>query len=220
VSSKDLIPRVILYDSRFALKTPQELWLSTGLRSIDHAMEIMYHPDASELTRMMALQAVNKLFTHLQSYKKDPTNENTITELQLAAFASLGFVGYGLSSSLGLSHTLGYALGSPYGIPHGVTSCITLGHVVKLKAKDSAAASQISRMAPFLGLPETGDIRHDAEGVGQAILDLVTSLGLRTTLTERGVSQEQIPIIVKRALGGMESGPVFDKVTELVKQLF
>jgi alcohol dehydrogenase class IV len=220
VRSDELIPKVILYDSKFALETPTDLWLSTGLRAVDHAMELMYQPEASELARMMALQAASKLFTHLQLYKNNPKNENTITELQLAAFASLGFVGYGLTRSLGLSHTLGYAIGSPYGIPHGITSCLTLGHVVKLKAEDPDSARQIARMAPFLGLDVTGNISQDAEGVGQAILDLVASLGLKTSLTARGVSQEQIPIIVKRALGGIESGALFDRVAELVKQLF
>jgi alcohol dehydrogenase class IV len=183
-------------------------------------METMYHPEASELARMMALQAASKLFKYLSLYKQDPKSESTIIELQLAAFASLGYLGYKLSRPLGLSHTLGYALGSPYGIPHGITSCITLGHVVKLKAQDAEAATQIARMVPFIGLSATGDNRRDAEQVGQTILDLVDQLGLKTTLTERGVNQDQTRIIVKRALGGVESGTLFDKVEALVKQLF
>jgi alcohol dehydrogenase class IV len=220
VRGKELIPQVIIYDSKFALKTPQFLFMSTALRAVDHAMETMYHAEATELTRMMALQAATKLFKFLPRYKDDPTNEETTLQLQLAAFASLGFAGYGLTRPLGLSHTLGYALGSPYGIPHGVTSCLTLGHVVKLKAQDPEAARQLARMLPFVGQGSTGDNRHDAEGVGQAILDLVSQLGLKTTLTERGVSHDQIPIITQRALGGVESGQLYDIVKNLVEKLF
>src|SRR4051812_944879 len=64
VKSPQLIPQAVLYDSKFGLKTPPVLWLSTGLRAMDHAIETMYHPDTSELTKMMAMQAAAKLFTY------------------------------------------------------------------------------------------------------------------------------------------------------------
>jgi alcohol dehydrogenase class IV len=220
VAAPQLVPEVIIYDSKFALETPHELWLSTGIRALDHAVELMYNPDSSEIARLMTLQAASNLFIFLPRYKEDPKDENTITQLQLAAFASLGFVGYGIKGGLGLSHSLGYAMGSPYGIPHGITSCLTLGHVVKLKAEDPKSAAQIARLAPFIGLSRTGDDWEDATQCGQRILDLVGNLGLSTTLSKRGVSEDQLPIIVKRATGGQESGPTYDRVAALVKGLF
>ena len=180
----------------------------------------MYNPDASELARLMALQAASSLFIHLPKYKRDPTDENVITQLQLAAFASLGYLGYGLRGGLGLSHSLGYALGSPYGIPHGITSCLTLGHVVKLKAEDPKSAAQLARLAPFIGLTKTGNDQADAVQAGQRILDLVELLELNTTLTKQGVGEDQVPIIVKRATGGLENGQSYDRVAALVKGLF
>ncbi|KAF2673568.1 Dehydroquinate synthase-like protein [Microthyrium microscopicum] len=219
VSAPELYPQVILYDSSFAIKTPPHLWTSTGMRAMDHAVETMYHPDASELDRMIVLQAASKLFTYLPIYHKNPKDEDAITQLQLAAFASLGFIGQGMKSPLGLSHTLGYALGSPYGIPHGITSCITLGHVAKLKSHDPAAAEQLARMAPFVGAKVTGTAQIDASAVGDRVLELVEELGLTTRLSDKGVGDDQVPIIVKRATK-QESGPVFDKVAEIVKAMF
>jgi len=220
VGAAELAPSVIIYDAKFALETPPQLWLSTGLRAMDHAMESMYHPTATEIMHLMALQAVSNLFIYLPKYKQDPKNEEYITQLQLAAFTSLGFMGLNVRGSLGLSHTLGYALGSPYGIPHGVTSCLTLGHVVKLKAEDPAAAVEIARMLPFLGQSRSGDDTKDGKQVGDDILRLVQTLGLETTLKERGVGDDQVSLIVKRATGGLENGPVYAKVEELVKNLF
>lgn len=220
ISAAELVPSIVIYDSTFALETPQHLWLSTGLRALDHAIELMYHPTASELTRLMCLQAASSLFANLPKYKQTPKDQDVITQLQLAAYASLGFLGLNVKGPLGLSHTLGYALGSPYKIPHGVTSCITLGHVVKFKAEDPTAASQIARVAPFIGLTRSADDKSDTKRVGDAILLLVENLGLKTTLKERGVGEDQAPIIVKRATGGQESGPVYDKVAALVKELY
>jgi alcohol dehydrogenase class IV len=219
VAAAELAPKVIIYDAKFALDTPPHLWLSTGLRAMDHAMECMYHPTATEIMHLMALQAASNLFIFLPKYKQDPKNEQYITQLQLAAYTSLGFMGLNVKGSLGLSHTLGYALGSPYGIPHGVTSCLTLGHVVKMKAEDRTVASEIARMLPFIGQSRTGDDIKDGKQVGDEILALVQALDLKTTLTEKGVGEDQVPIIVKRATTG---GPLYDtvKVAELVKNLY
>jgi len=222
VGHPKLVPHVILYDAKFALETPQHLWLSTGMRAMDHAMEFMYHGFVSEVpARQMALSAAGTLFEYLPKYKESPRDEDVITRLQLAAFASLGFYGYNIKGGLGLSHALGYALGSPYGIPHGVTSCLTLGHVVKLKAEmDQENAAQLARMLPFIaGQPKSGDDKADALKVGDAILKLVQDLGLKTTLKEYNVGEDQIDIIAKRATGS-ESGELYDKVRELATGLY
>ena len=170
--------------------------------------------------RQMALYAAGELFANLPKYKQNPKDEQVITRLQLAAFASLGFLALNVKGGLGLSHGLGYALGSPYGIPHGITSCLTLGHVVKLKAQASDDdAAQIARMAPFIGISKSGDDKKDGVAVGDAILDLVKKLDLNTTLTEKGVGKDQVPVITKLATRS-ESGPLYDKVKELVEGLY
>jgi alcohol dehydrogenase class IV len=220
VRAKELVPHAILYDASFALHTPARLWLSTGMRALDHAVELLYHPTASEMpARWQVLQSAASLFEGLRKYKSDPKDADTITRLQLAAFASLGFMGYNMKGGLGLSHALGYALGSPYNIPHGVTSCLTLGHVVKLKARDPEAAEQISRLLPFLGEKGSADKKKDAEDVGDRILKLVKELDLDADLSKYEVGKDQIPIITKRATGA-ESGDVYDAVEGLVKGLF
>ncbi|KAF2656155.1 Dehydroquinate synthase-like protein [Lophiostoma macrostomum CBS 122681] len=220
VRGKELVPHVVLYDSSFALHTPQRLWLSTGLRALDHAVELLYHPTAVEMpARWICLQAAATLLENLPRYKEDPRDEDTVTKLQLAAFASLGFLGTNVKGGLGLSHALGYALGSPYGIPHGITSCLTLGHVVKLKAQDPEAAEQVARLLPFLGEKRSGDDKRDAEAVGDKVLGLVKELGLDSDLRNYKVGRDQIPVITKRA-SGQESGELYDKVEGLVKGLF
>jgi alcohol dehydrogenase class IV len=220
VRAKELVPHVVLYDAKFALHSPERLWTSTGLRALDHAVELLYHPTATEMPgRWNALQAAASLIENLVKYKKDPKDEDVITQLQLAAFASLGFLGYNMKGGLGLSHALGYALGSPYSIPHGITSCLTLGHVVKLKANDPAAAEQVARLLPFIGEAGSGDKKKDAEKVGDRILKLVKDLGLDSDLRNYEVGKDQIPVITNRATG-QESGDVYNAVEGLVKGLF
>lgn len=158
--------------------------------------------------RWICLQAIKYLFHYLPQYQKNPKDEQIITNLFVAAYASLGFIGLNAGKGLGLSHTMGYALGSPYGIPHGITSCLTLGHVVKLKARSSSAdAAQVASILHSIpaeyGAQATGDDLKDADAVGDAILKLVSDLGFKSTLTEKGVGRDQVDIIVQRATGGL-----------------
>lgn len=224
VSSPQLTPTFIFYDPTFAKYTPKKLWLATGLRALDHAVESMYHPSATEVPcKAMALYAASKLFELLPKANDGahPDNQDVMASLQLASFAALGYMGLNLQGGLGLSHALGYALGSPYGIPHGETSCMTLGHVVKLKAKGNREdAAQIARLLPFIGKTASGDAQKDGETVGDAILELVNTLGLHETLTERKVGRDQVELITKRATGGKTDGDVYDAVKKLVENLY
>ncbi|EXJ60788.1 hypothetical protein A1O7_04941 [Cladophialophora yegresii CBS 114405] len=193
----------VLYDPSFARHTPPTLFTSTGIRALDHAVEMQYHPTATVVPcRQMALSAIHDFFKYLPQYHRDPTgvDDEVITRLFLASFSSMGFLGLNMKGGLGLSHALGYALGSPYRIPHGITSCLTLGHVVKLKARRNLEhAASVAAILPAMGIQRSGDDIEDAEKVGDLILRLVADLGLSTTLTEKNVSRDQIDIITARA---------------------
>ena len=210
---------VIIYDARFAARTPQKLWLSTGMRAMDHAIELLYNPTSTEApTKQLVLTAAAGLFTYLPKSKAEPENEDYITRLQLAAWSSLYPWGLNVKGGLGLSHSLGYALGSPYSIPHGITSCLTLASVVKLKADNPDDAAQIARLLPFIGQPRGKDDHEDALKVANAIGDLVKQLDLGCTITDYGVGEDQIPKISNMATGATD-GELYDKVANLVKGL-
>ena len=217
VAAPELVPQVVIYDSVFGRETPQKLWLSTGIRALDHAVEILYHPYATEVpARSLVLTAIEQLFTNLPKYKADPKDEDIITRLQLASFASLYPIGTNVKGGLGLSHGMGYALGSPYGIPHGITSCITLAGVVRLKAQNPEDAAQIARALPFIGQSRSGDDKKDAIEMGDAIERLVRDLGLETRLSEYNVGKDQVPVVAK-ASTRTDSGLLFDSVSRIVE---
>lgn len=217
VADPELAPHVIIYDAKFGKETPQKLWLSTGIRSLDHAVELLYHPTATEVpAKSLCFTAIEQLFTYLPKLKADPENEDYITRLQLASFSSLYPLGKNIKGGLGLSHAMGYALGSPYGIPHGITSCITLAGVVRLRAQEPEAAAQIARALPFIGQSKSGDDKQDAIKMGDAIEKLVRELGLDTRLEEYNVGKDQVPVVAKMSTR-TESGQLYDGVSRIVE---
>ena len=210
-------PHVIIYDATFAKETPQRLWLSTAIRALDHAVELLYHPTATEVpTKQLCLTAVASLFTYLPKSKNDPPNEDYITRLQLGSFSSLYPLGTNVNVGLGLSHTLGYALGSPYGIPHGITSCLTLARVVNLKSSDPEAAEQLARVLPFIGRSRSGDNKKDAVEVADAIEQLVKDLGLDSRLRDYGVGEDQV-LKIARLATKTDGGQLYDDVVSLIR---
>ena len=217
VRGPELVPNVIIYDSKFALETPQRLWLSTAIRALDHAIELLYHPKAAEApAKSLVLSAIEGLFTYLPKSKAEPKNEDYITRLQLASFSSLFPIGLDMGSGLGLSHAMGYALGSPYGIPHGITSCISLAGVVRLKAQNPEDAGQIARALPFIGQSKSGDDKKDALEVADAIEKLVKDLGLESRLKDYHVGSDQVSVVAMMATKS-ESGPLYDGVVRIVE---
>ena len=123
-----LLPDAVIYDADLTLATPMALWLSTGIRALDHAVEGFLADGLHPFSDVMALEAIRRLFDSLPSAKASPSDLSVRTENQLAAWFSFTLPG---QSAGGLSHVMGKQIGARYGIPHGVTSCLLLPHVIR-----------------------------------------------------------------------------------------
>lgn len=101
-----LCPRIIIYDGDVASYTPLRLWLSSGMRALDHAIEMLYHPGSSETPhRMLSLSTTHELFHLLPESKANPEDVDLRQRLQVVAFGTLFSTSFG--GGLGLSHSMG-----------------------------------------------------------------------------------------------------------------
>ena len=126
-----LMVATVIYDPELALLTPMELWLSTGIRALDHAVEGFLADGEHPFNDVMALEAIRRLFDSLPRAKAAPDDAGVRSENQLAAWFSFTLPG---ASAAGLSHVMGKQIGARHGIPHGVTSCLLLPHVMRYLA--------------------------------------------------------------------------------------
>ncbi len=170
-----LVPDAVIYDAELTLNTPQHLWLSTGIRALDHAVEGFLADGDHPFSDTMALEAVRRLFRTLPEAKERPNDLGARTKNQLAAWFSFTLPG---ASASGLSHTMGKQIGARHGIPHGVTSCLLLPQVMRYLApshkqrmeelafatgRDGDAADAVEQLIKQLGLPH-----HIAQfGIGE-----------------------------------------------------
>ncbi|KAJ3808998.1 alcohol dehydrogenase IV [Lentinula aff. lateritia] len=221
VSSQKLAPAAIILDAELTLATPENLWLSTGIRALDHCVENLYRPLIPPPLKVMGLSALADLFKYLPESKADPTSVEIRQKLQIASWMSLWPLKLEKYSALGLSHSLGHKLGAAYSIPHGITSCLTLAPVVELMAEIGTEQDKeyLAKTLFYLRKPSTGTVEGDVLALSASIKQLVADLGLSTTLTDYNVPRDDIPTIARNTLG-TETHPVFPKVVKLLEGLY
>jgi maleylacetate reductase len=186
--SMALLPRAVIFDAELSLATPIELWLSTGIRAVDHAVETLLAPQNHPFSDTLALEALRRLQTSLLATSADPSDLGARTESQLGAWFSFTLPG---PAAGGLSHTLGKRIGSRHGIPHGISSCLMLPHVMRYLAPRSAAVQ--ARIADALGVNIKGmPLGQAALCAADAVAHLIERLGLPHHLAPYGLSQADL----------------------------
>jgi maleylacetate reductase len=128
----EAVPLVVILDPEATLFTPEKLWLSTGIRALDHAVEGLLYGGDHPVTDVTGLEGARRLMRCLPRSKQDPENLEARMELQISAW--LAYFGP-LNTPMGLSHALGRRIGASYGVPHGYTSCITLAPSLEVAKK-------------------------------------------------------------------------------------
>ncbi|HUY55413.1 MAG TPA: iron-containing alcohol dehydrogenase [Candidatus Nanopelagicaceae bacterium] len=177
----DAAPRVVLLDPEVTLATPERLWLSTGIRALDHAVETIWAPERDPLASWLSMEAIRRLRRSLPDCRDRPEEVEARQSAQVAAWwAALGLAG----TTMGPSHQLGRILGASFEIPHGITSCVFLPATIRhLNATDPALTAPLAE--PF-------GTRSGAE-VGDVCQALIARLGLPVTLTQAGLSALDLP---------------------------
>lgn len=186
-SGTEICPATVILDPEITVHTPDDLWLSTGVRAIDHAVETLCSTGAMSLTDAGALHAIRLLGETLLINKTEPDNLEKRLDSQTAiplACTGLNRVPYGAS------HGIGHQLGAVAGVPHGYTSCILLPHVMAYNL--SATGDKQQLISEVLGAP---DIR-----AGELIAKIIKDLGMPTRLRDVGVKEDHFQAIAEGSL--------------------
>jgi alcohol dehydrogenase class IV len=103
-SDPKTVPRVVVLDPEATVFTPEKLWLSTGIRALDHAVEGFLYGGDHPVTDVTGLEGARRLMEYLPLSKREPEDLDVRLELQLAAWLSY----FGPANTpMGLSGALG-----------------------------------------------------------------------------------------------------------------
>ena len=177
----------VILDPQITVHTPDRLWLSTGIRAVDHAVEALCSVNAQPLIDATSVRALALLSRSLKVYAQDPQNLAARLDAQLGSWLAATSI---RRAEYGASHGMGHALGADAQVPHGITSCVLLPAVMRFNA--SVCAKQLGEVASAMGQPD--------KPAADQVEELISSLGLPTRLSHLGLDKSRLAVIAEKAM--------------------
>ena len=222
VRSPRLYADLIMLDAVMTEGTPDWLWLSTGVKALDHCIERLYTTGNQPAIDAPILAAAEMIFTHLPKSRESDNDPGARLQCLVAAWMSMmGAPNF----ATGLSHAIGHIIGVHYSVGHGYTSCVTQPYVMEFNRPVSAAKQALLARSAGLNTRGLSD-EAAAEAAARAVDDFVLRLGMPHRLRELEIPEEDLPKIAELVLtdGGCRNNPVpitsSEQVMEVLRAAF
>ena len=176
----------VILDPEATVHTPGWLWLSTGMRAVDHAVESLCSKAPQPFTDATCARGLSMLAASLRRNAKAPDDLEARLESQMGVW--LATTGLG-RIPWGASHGIGHQLGAVAGVPHGHCSCVMLPSVLRYNEPVNSEQQKAVAAAMESSLP-----------AADAVASLVKDLGQPATLRDVGVERSHFEAIIKGSL--------------------
>jgi maleylacetate reductase len=176
-----MTPKAVILDPALTRHTPEWLWLSTGVRALDHAFETLGSLESNGYYDGMAMNAIRLLSEGLVRVKDDAGDLEARRMCQVGAWSSMVAIVAGLD--MGVSHAVGHALGGSFKVPHGYTSCVMAPFALEYNREVNEHRQALISVA--FGEPQTP--AHELAD------SLIRQLGMPRSLGEVGLSEDDLP---------------------------
>jgi len=183
-----VMPSAVILDPAITLHTPQWLFLSTGIRAVDHCVEGICAREAHPYSDAQAVKGLSMLASGLPRVKANPRDLDARMDCQIGTWLSMGALTSGIP--MGASHGIGYVLGAAHGVPHGYTSCVMLPSVMRWNK--SANAERQALVAEAMGQP--------GKDASEALDQFIRGLGMPRSLREVKVAPDSFDSIARAAM--------------------
>lgn len=187
-TQREMVPVCVVLDPAITVHTPEWLWLSTGVRSVDHATETLASFLSNDFCDGIADSALRLLAEGLPRVKANPGDLDARLKCQIGAWQSMIPIIGGVP--MGASHAIGHVLGGTCDVPHGYTSCVMSPFVQAFNAPVNGERQK--RISACLG---------DTSRPASELLDtLIRGLGMPRSLKEVGVREDQLQLVSEYTL--------------------
>ena len=204
-----VLPRTVINDPALTLATPDWLWVSTGIRALDHAIECAYAIRHQPISDALAAKSIALFVEHLKPSISTKGDEQLAHRghCQFAAWYSI----YGaMNTRFGLSHLLGHQIGPRWNVPHGITSCVTLPHAMRFMAQ--LAADRFGPVAEGYKIPfDPANPLPAALQCADRTAEFIGQFDVPTRLRDAGVPRDEIGSIVAPITHELQHNGVVDR---------
>jgi alcohol dehydrogenase len=204
-----VLPRTVINDPVLTLSTPDWLWVSTGIRALDHAIECAYAIRHQPISDALAAKSIALFVEHLKASITTKGDEQ-LAHRGHCQFASWYSIYGAMNTRFGLSHLLGHQIGPRWNVPHGITSCITLPHAMRFMAE--IAPERFGPVAEGYKIPfDPSNPKLAALECADRTAEFIAQFDVPRTLHDAGVPRDEIGSIVKPIAHELEHNGVVDR---------
>jgi alcohol dehydrogenase len=193
IVSSHLFPDAAVLDPELTLGLPPAVTAATGMDALIHAVEAYTSKNATPITDMLAIQAMDLIMANIRSAFADGLNLGARTAmLEGSLLAGMAFANAGVTAV----HAFAYPIGAEFHIPHGVANSMMLAAVMEFNMLGNLA--KFAHMAEVFGEQTEGlSEREAAMKAVSALRVLATDLRIPGRLSEFGVREEDIPSLAQ-----------------------
>jgi alcohol dehydrogenase class IV len=199
-------PSLALCDPELTITLPPHLTASTGMDALTHALESYVNKATQPISEALSIQAMTLIAKSLRLAVVQGENIEARHDMLLASsIAAMAFN----TTRLGLAHALAMPLGAYFKIPHGVVNAILLPEVMQFNIIGNQP--KFAEIARIFGENTEGlTVREAAERSVEAIRQLNKDIGITQNLSDYGVKEEHLDMIVDEAIlsGNVPVNPV------------
>ncbi|WP_315714225.1 MULTISPECIES: iron-containing alcohol dehydrogenase [unclassified Bradyrhizobium] len=183
-----MMPRSIILDPAITVHTPQNLWLGSGTRAMDHGIEAVCSPRGDPLVESVCLRGLRYLYDGLLATKMNPDDLEARQSCQLGSWLSA----FGLQCRvpMGASHAIGHVLGGTCDVPHYFCTAVMMPSVLEFNRPDTAGAQD--KLAEAWGVP--------GAKASETFAEFIRQLELPRRLSEVGVTEDKFDLIGRNAM--------------------
>jgi alcohol dehydrogenase class IV len=183
----DLAAPAVILDAAISVHTPMWVWLSSGMRAVDHAIGSLCSKHPTPFSDATTVKALGMLNRSLRRVVVAPDDLDARLESLVGVWlASTGM----MRMQYGASHGLSWHLSALADVPHGDCSCVLLPSVLRFNQLVNGERQRA--VSEALGRPDL-----DA---ADAVLDFIQALGRPYRLRDVGITRAHIETICQDAM--------------------
>lgn len=183
-ASANLLAEAAVIDPTMMLTCPPRVTAGCAMDVGGHNMEGLLSKESNPMSDAYATEAVKLLFRHTRRAYNSPDDVEARSGVAMAStFGGIVIAFPWIGGPAILGHCLAEAFGPKYGIAHGIAVGLALPYILDFNLP--ASFEKIASFAEAIGAKHWGrSAREIAEGVPQAVLQLMRDLELPTTLKQ------------------------------------
>lgn len=195
VISYEMLPKFAILDPQMIMTVPARVAAACGIDALIHAMEAYVSLNASPFTDAMAEKAMELIGGNLRRFVANRQDERAASAMMSGStFAGLAFAW----ARLGNVHAMSHPVSAYFHVAHGVANAILLPTVVEYNAL--VDCGRYEKIYNYISVSKEPVSNFKPEMLVEEIKELNAALGIPSTLSEVGVTEDKIAEMAEDAM--------------------